>query len=97
MTRGAFRDRPNTGACGHGQGDPLAMKWHAILNSAGYRKGEALMAAAHAAHPLFESFDRGWTWKGEGDGPSPDAVLDWFQLNHPTQAREIERRFEQDL
>ena len=30
-------------------------------------------------------------WKGDGEAPSPDAMIEWFKVNHPAQASEAER------
>jgi hypothetical protein len=50
-----------------------------------------LCAAAHKAHPDFvEKTEGHWRYIGPGEMPSDWAVIEWFQMNHPTQAREIE-------
>lgn len=51
-----------------------------------------LSDAAYAAHPLFEQRGDFIRWLGDPkDEPSHNAVVEWFQLNHPAKAREIER------
>ena len=35
----------------------------------------------------------GWIkWKGDGEEPSQDAMIEWFKVNHPAQAREAESK-----
>ena len=29
-------------------------------------------------------------WKGDGEEPSQDALIEWFKVNHPVKAREAE-------
>ena len=31
-------------------------------------------------------------WKGDGEEPSQDALIEWFKVNHPAQASEVDRR-----
>ena len=53
-----------------------------------------LWEAACAAHPMYE-FDTELVaclvWKGDGEEPSRDALIEWFKVNHPAQASEVER------
>ena len=73
------------------QGDPIALRWQKAMGSKSYRLLEALGEAAHRAHPHFEQTpDHVWHWTGDGDMPSEDAMIDWFQMTHPTEARRIE-------
>jgi hypothetical protein len=78
------------------QGDPVALRWQASWNTKEYRRMEALSLAALAAHPQFvEKPDGVFEWIGEGDMPSENQMIDWFQLNHPSRAREIENAIDQ--
>jgi hypothetical protein len=73
------------------QGDQIAMKWRARWESRAYRVHSALVEATMRAHPRFSFEPSGIVrWHGEGEGPSEKSIIDWFQLNHPTQARAIE-------
>ena len=54
--------------------------------------------AARAAHPMYEVvpnthwlFPDEIEWKGDGEEPSWDALIEWFKVNHPAQASEVER------
>lgn len=50
-----------------------------------------LAEAAHRAHPDFVETPEGdFDYTGPGEMPSEDAVIEWFQINHPAQARAIE-------
>ena len=31
-------------------------------------------------------------WKGDGEEPSQDALIEWFKVNHPAQASEAESK-----
>ena len=31
-------------------------------------------------------------WKGDGEEPSRDALIEWFKVNHPAQASEAESK-----
>jgi hypothetical protein len=75
------------------QGDPIAAKWSARLNSRSFRMKEAMLNAAYTVHPLFES---NGLWIGERMMPSERELIEWFKLNHPASAREIERAVERD-
>ena len=33
-------------------------------------------------------------WIGDGEEPSQDALIEWFKVNRPTQAGEVEREIE---
>ena len=34
----------------------------------------------------------GWfVWKGDSEEPSRDALIEWFKVNHPARASEVER------
>jgi hypothetical protein len=77
------------------QGDPVALSYQAHANSSEYRIQCALWEAAVDAHPDWKKHNnRSYRWKGQGEAPSTDSMVDWFQLNHPAQAREIERAIE---
>jgi hypothetical protein len=76
------------------QGDPLAVKWAARLNSRSYRLREELLTAAHAVHPLFEDDGR---WIGKRMMPTERERIEWFKLNYPASASEIERAIEQEV
>jgi|SRR5581483_1981716 len=72
-------------------GDLVALRWRAAMNTKQYRLLDALGEAAHKAHPHFKQTpDKIWHWNGNGDMPSEDAMIDWFQMTHPTEARRIE-------
>ena len=75
------------------QGYPLALRWQRAMNGKDYRLSEALGDAAHNAHPQFEQTPdgSGWHWTGDGEMPSEEAMIDWFQLTHPAEALRIER------
>jgi hypothetical protein len=51
----------------------------------------ALLTAALKVHPLWQRAQ----WVGEDGPPSVDEMIDWFQRNHPKEAREIEDRFDE--
>jgi hypothetical protein len=62
-----------------------------------------LWEAASAAHPMYEVVTHAdWffpdeiKWKGDGEEPSRDALIEWFKVNHPTQASEAERKIKAD-
>jgi hypothetical protein len=77
------------------QGDPIALRWQAGMNTRWYRLNDALSVAAHEAHPQFEEApDQVWHWKGDGKMPSVEELIDWFQMTHPTEARRIEAEIE---
>jgi hypothetical protein len=80
------------------RGDPLALKWKAIITSKTYRRLSALCVTACEAHPHFEVEDFGpsaprdlWLYTGPGEAPSVEKLLDWYQMTYPRQARAIER------
>jgi len=54
------------------------------------RRKRKLWEAARAAHPMYEI-----KWKGDGEEPSRDALIEWFKVNHPVKARELEIRADQ--
>lgn len=75
-------------ARGEGPVAEAARRWLIAMDSVTARLGEA----AHQAHPDFVETTKGhWRYTGPGEMPSDEAVIEWFQMNHPTQAREIER------
>jgi len=77
------------------QGHPFAMALLRQSNTKAALTLEAVSDAAYAAHPLFEQRGKFIHWLGDPkDEPSHDAVIEWFQLNHPAKAREIEREFD---
>jgi hypothetical protein len=79
------------------QGNAFAIKYLAYTRTKAYRAREALSEAAYAAHPLFEQRGDVIYWLGDlEDEPSDDAVVEWFQINHPAAAREIERKIEEE-
>ena len=60
--------------------------------------------AACAAHPMWEPVGKGYLhgnsyrWQGhDGDEPAPDAMIEWFKVNHPTQASEAESRIGREV
>jgi hypothetical protein len=65
-----------------------------------WAREEKLWEAACAAHPMYEVDTHematvGWfKWKGDGEEPSRDALIEWFKVNHPTQASEVKRKAE---
>src|SRR5262249_32055222 len=73
------------------QGDPIAQKYIDWFNSREYRLEEALTLAAVAVHP-------GWRAEGGGkftklDDTAPGLggpLMEWFQKNHPKEAKRIE-------
>jgi len=75
------------------QGDQWAIAYLAFEKSPARRIYCALADAAYAAHPQFEQRDDGVIYwlGGEGNGPTEAALIDWFQRNHPAEARAIER------
>jgi hypothetical protein len=75
-------------------GDPIALKFLAHDNSPAVRIQSALVRAAYDAHPLFSREARGNRWNGEGEAPSETAMIDWFQKNHPAEARRIEKEID---
>jgi hypothetical protein len=77
------------------QGDPAALTWQAYFASKYYRMGVALLEAAMAKHPLYESHPRGgWQWLGKKDERHKEHVLiEWFQIAYPAEARKIEEQF----
>lgn len=74
------------------QGNAWAIGYLAFQNTPERRCYTALVDAAYVAHPQFEALGGGvLKWTGGGEGPTEAALLDWFQLNHPADARAIER------
>ena len=71
------------------QGHKLALQYLAKMNTKEGRLIGALADAAYAAHPQFvELANGGVRWIGDDDeDPSTTALIKWFQLNHPDQAR----------
>jgi hypothetical protein len=68
-----------------------------------YERRLKLWYAARAMHPLYEVvihiprfFPDEIIWKGDGEEPSRDALIEWFKVNHPTTASEIERKIRAD-
>ena len=64
-----------------------------------YKRMLNLWFAARALHPLYEVVaDTAWIWedeikwKGDGKEPSRGALIEWFKINYPTLASEIEAR-----
>ena len=60
---------------------------------------QKLWEAARAAHPMYEVVTHtDWfcpdeiKWKGDGEEPSRDALIEWFKVNHPAQASEAESK-----
>lgn len=78
------------------QGDPLAQSYQKYADGAEYQIQCALWEAAVDAHPHWKKHNnRSYRWTGQGEAPSTDHTIEWFQLNHPTKAREIEREIAQ--
>jgi hypothetical protein len=90
-----FDEAVNTKAA---QGDLWAIGYLAFEKTPARRTYCALVDAAYAAHPQFETRDDGVIyWLGdEGNDPSEAALIDWFQKNYPAEAREIERKIEKE-
>jgi hypothetical protein len=80
------------------QGDLWAIGYLAFEKTPARRTYCALVDAAYAAHPQFETRDDGVIyWLGdEGNDPSEAALIDWFQKNYPAEARAIERKIEEE-
>ena len=64
-----------------------------------YKRWLNLWYAARALHPLYEVVtdtaffgESEIEWKGGGKEPSRGALIEWFKVNHPTLASEIEAR-----
>jgi hypothetical protein len=101
LMKDIFEDLPDETTFGEAvkikaaQGHPFAIGLLAHNNTSAVQMRDALGDAAYAAHPLFEQRGKFIRWLGDPkDEPSHDAVIEWFQINHPVKAREIERRFE---
>jgi len=80
------------------QGDPFASQLLAYLDSPAYKVEVALFHAAAEAHPQWEVTPNGGyrplspDAPGAGDphiDPGP-ALIEWFQMNHPREAKRIE-------
>jgi hypothetical protein len=75
------------------QGDPEAKRELARLDTRAHRLHAALVDAAVDAHP-------GWRHDGtylqriDDSAPDLDALVEWFQKNHPLKARAIEHMIE---
>jgi hypothetical protein len=79
------------------QGNKLALRYLAEQGTKEARLIDALSDAAHAAHPQVKVLDYGrYQWNADGEFPSTDALIEWFQINHPNEAREIERAVEEE-
>ncbi|ODM79934.1 hypothetical protein A6452_24260 [Bradyrhizobium elkanii] len=76
------------------RGDPLAIAFLEEINSPVVRIGEALWRAACEADPRWSRIGAGFKWNGEGQPPSGAAMIEWFQMTHPTEARRIEAEIE---
>ena len=83
--------------------DLPAEKWQALdrrieRNTKLWERKQKLWEAACAAHPMYEVDTHematvGWfVWKGDGEEPSRDALIEWFKVNHPAQASEAESK-----
>lgn len=71
-------------------GDEYAKSVLAQLESPAYRRSQALFRAAVEKHPNWRR--EGCRFIHSGGGPeTPDALVEWFQMNHPREASEIER------
>jgi hypothetical protein len=63
-----------------------------------WERKQKLWEAACAAHPIYEVDTHematvGWfVWKGDGEEPSQDALIEWFKVNHPAQASVVESK-----
>jgi hypothetical protein len=75
------------------QGDPIAKRVLAELTLPATRLTEELYYAACVADPKNWHVDNtGYTtWLGGGDMPSESKMIEWFQINHPAEARRIEK------
>jgi hypothetical protein len=75
-------------------------KWRALKRRIEHEqrplvRKQKLWEAACAEHPMYE-FDTEMVgclvWKGDGEEPSQDALIEWFKVNHPAQASEAESK-----
>jgi hypothetical protein len=65
-------------------------------------RSHRLFAAACAMHPLWECaggphLNCYWNWKGDGEAPSQDEMIEWFKVNYPAQARECEVQIKREV
>jgi hypothetical protein len=82
-----FEEACRIKAQGEGPVAEAARRWLIAMDGVMAR----LSDAAHKAHPDFVETTKGhYRYTGPGDMPSEDALIEWFQINHPTQARAIE-------
>jgi hypothetical protein len=72
------------------QGDPIAISLLKKLNSRDAQLFWALLNAAAEAHPEWLVKEDGvLRFIGQGE-PQPNALIEWFQMMHPKQAKLIE-------
>jgi len=81
-----FEEACRIKAQGKGPVAEAARRWLIAMNDVTAR----LENAAHEAHPDFvQAPDKVWHYTGTGKMPSVEAMVEWFQINHPAQARAI--------
>jgi hypothetical protein len=72
------------------QGDEFAKAQLAAWDDPASRPFMPLFFAAVEKHPGWETDGRAY-WPSEDDAPqTPEALVDWFQMNHPRDAKRIE-------
>ena len=75
------------------EGDAVAIALLADFNSDAMRLSVALTSAAAEAHQGWKLNSDGSIKRTSDEGPyTPEALADWFQMNHPREARDIEQR-----
>jgi hypothetical protein len=73
------------------EGDERAGQILASWNTREARVNNALIDAAAEKHPDWTRTRNGWKYVGEGEPPrNMRGVVDWFQKEHPHEARRIE-------
>jgi hypothetical protein len=77
------------------RGDEEATAYLAELESPEHQRTlrvlAALMNAAVDAHPAWSRTNREWCYHEDVAGPeTPEALIDWYQLTYPREARAIE-------
>jgi hypothetical protein len=81
-------------------GDSIAKALLVKLNSRQWRLNDALLTAALQAHPDWQEAE-GSAYRYIGGGEPPDdwqpALIEWFQKNHPREARAIEIKIDAQI
>jgi hypothetical protein len=67
-----------------------ARRWLAYWATPEYRRGEALMDAAVAAHPKWHGPDENGVCTVDEGAPEGADLVDWFQRTYPREAARIE-------